>query len=186
MAGLLNNILDYIRVNDEDDYDDYDEMDSVKEEPVVRSSRRSEAAEPKASRRNRFQEADEEEQESTMRRERAARTERGSSKVVPMRTLTKGLEVCVVRPSSFADSQQICNELLGGRACVLNLEGFDEDNAQRIIDFVSGCLFSIDGKIHRISRYIFILAPNSVDISGDYLELLPSEKNSSVTINKEL
>ena len=37
MAGLLNNILDYIRVNDEDDYDDYDEMDSVKEEPVVRS-----------------------------------------------------------------------------------------------------------------------------------------------------
>ena len=182
MAGLLNNILDYIRVNDEDDYDDYDEMDSVKEEPVVRSSRRSEAAEPKASRSNRF----EEEQESTMRRERAARTERGSSKVVPMRTLTKGLEVCVVRPSSFADSQQICNELLGGRACVLNLEGFDEDNAQRIIDFVSGCLFSIDGKIHRISRYIFILAPNSVDISGDYLELLPSEKNSSVTLNKEL
>ena len=37
MAGLLNNILDYIRVNDVDDYDEYDEMDSVKEEPFVRS-----------------------------------------------------------------------------------------------------------------------------------------------------
>ena len=184
MAGLLNNILDYIRVNDVDDYDEYDEMDSVKEEPVVRSSRRADSADAKASRRSRFQEEDDD-QESSARHERSARTERSSSKVVPMRKLTKGLEVCVVRPASFADSQQICNELLGGRACVLNLEGFDEDNAQRIIDFVSGCLFSIDGKIHRISRYIFILAPNSVDISGDYLELLPSEKNSSVTFNKD-
>ena len=107
-----------------------------------------------------------------MRRERAARTERSSSKVVPLRTLTKGLEVCVVRPSSFADSQQICNELLGGRACVLNLEGFDEDNAQRIIDFTSGSCFAISGNLQKISHYIFIITPAIVDISGDFQEIL--------------
>ena len=92
--------------------------------------------------------------------------------------------MCIVKPSSFEDSQQVCEVLLGGRACVVNLEGFDADDAQRIMDFISGCIFAIDGKLHRISKYIFIFAPSNVDISGDYLDLLPDDKKNAMTINK--
>lgn len=181
MAGFLNNILDYIRVNDDEDYD-YDEYDDVKEEPVVNNSRRSEAVERKSSRKSY---AHAEEEDSLDMPRRAARTERSNSKVVPMRSAVRGLEVCIVKPTSFEDSQQVCDILLNGRACVVNLEGFDPDEAQRIMDFISGCIFAINGKLHRISKYIFIFAPDNVDISGDYLDFLPDDKKKTMTINKE-
>ena len=79
----------------------------------------------------------------------------------------------------------MCEILLGGRAAVVNLEGFDTEVAQRIMDFISGCIFAIDGKLHRISKYIFIFSPNNVDISGDYLELLPEDKKNTLTISKD-
>lgn len=180
MAGLLSNILDYIRVNDEDDYDEYDDYDEVKDEPVVNHVRSSATTERKSGRRDRV----EEEEREDARRERAARPER-SNKVVPMRGTSRNLEVCIVKPSSFEDSQEVCDILLDGRACVVNLEGFDADDAQRIMDFISGCIFAIDGKLHRISKYIFIFAPSNIDISGDYLALLPDDKKNAMTINKE-
>lgn len=182
MAGLLDNILDYIRVNDEDEYDEYDEYENVKEEPVVSNVRTSEATERKFGRRNHA--ADMEEEKEPTRRERAPRAER-NNKVVPMRGASRGLEVCIVKPTSFEDSQQVCDILLDGRACVVNLEGFDADEAQRIMDFISGCIFAIEGKLHRISKYIFIFAPANVDISGDYLALLPDDKKNAMTINRE-
>ena len=55
---------------------------------------------------------------------------------------------------------------------VLNLEGLDVDIAQRIIDFTSGSCFAISGNLQKISHYIFIITPASVDISGDFQEIL--------------
>ena len=43
--------------------------------------------------------------------------------------------------------------------------GFDPDDAQRIMDFISGCIYAINGKYHQISKYIFIFTPENVDIS---------------------
>lgn len=185
MVNFINNLLDYVRVNDEDyDYDEYDEDDvqAVRDDSVMSNVKRSEATERKAAKRN-FSRNVEEEEYEIPRRERAARTEK-NSKVVPMRATSKGLEVCIVKPTAFEDAQQVCEILLGGRACVVNLEGFDADDAQRIMDFISGCIFAIDGKLHRISKYIFIFAPDNVDISGDYLDLLPDDKKNTMTINK--
>ena len=81
------------------------------------------------------------------------------------------MEVKIVQPTSFEDSQEICNTLLESKPVVVNLEGFDPDDAQRIIDFISGCIYAINGKYHQISKYIFIFTPENVDISGDSLSL---------------
>lgn len=183
MAGLLNNILDYIRVNDEDDYDEYDDYESVKEEPVISNVRTSESTERKFSRRSHA--TDLEEEKETTRRERAPRADR-NNKVVPMRGTSKGLEVCIVKPTSFEDSQQVCDILLDGRACVVNLEGFDADEAQRIMDFISGCIFAIAGNMCQVSRYIFIFSPKGVEISGDYLKSLENDQSYNIAnFNKE-
>ena len=47
-----------------------------------------------------------------------------------------------------------------------------EDVAQRIIDFTSGSCFAISGNLQKISNYIFIITPSSVDISGDFQDIL--------------
>lgn len=103
-------------------------------------------------------------------------------KVVPMnRTM---MEVSIIKPNTFEDSQNICNMLLAGRPVVVNLEGFDPDDAQRIMDFISGCIYAIKGQYHQISKYIFIFSPENVDISGDSLTF-DGNTAKMPTINRE-
>ena len=85
---------------------------------------------------------------------------------------TGGMEVVVVKPTSVEDSREITETLLANRTVVLNLEGIDVDIAQRIIDFTSGSCFAINGNLQKISRYIFIITPASVDVSGDFQDIL--------------
>ena len=84
----------------------------------------------------------------------------------------QGMEVCVIKPTSVEDAREITETLLANRTVVLNLEGLDVDIAQRIIDFTSGSCFAISGNLQKISRYIFIITPQSVDISGDFQNIL--------------
>ena len=69
---------------------------------------------------------------------------------------------------AIEDEREITDFLLEGRTVVLNVEGLAVDIAQRIIDFVSGSCYAMDGNLQKISNYIFIITPASVDISGDF------------------
>lgn len=93
------------------------------------------------------------------------------SKFIPISTTRMGNEVCIMKPLSFDDSQDICDVVLSSRIAVVNMEDLDMAMAQRIIDFLSGTIYAIDGKLFNISSYIYICAPNNVDISGDYAEI---------------
>ena len=101
---------------------------------------------------------------------------KATPKVTPMRQMKKmpgtGMEVCVIKPTTVEDAREITETLLANRTVVLNLEGLDVDIAQRIIDFTSGSCFAISGNLQKISHYIFIITPASVDISGDFQEIL--------------
>ena len=92
-----------------------------------------------------------------------------SSKVVPMK---RGMEVSMVKPTSIEDAREICDYLLAGKAVVLNMEGIHTEVAQRIIDFTSGATYSMNGNLQKISSYIFIATPESVELSGDFQEII--------------
>ena len=81
-------------------------------------------------------------------------------------------EVCIFKPSSIEDSREITETLLQGKAVVINFEGLHVEISQRIIDFISGSCYALDGNLQKISNYIFIATPDSVDISGDFQELV--------------
>ena len=82
------------------------------------------------------------------------------------------MEVCVIKPTTVEDAREITETLLLNRTVVLNVEGLDVDIAQRIIDFTSGSCFAISGNLQKISNYIFIITPPSVDISGDFANIM--------------
>ncbi len=82
------------------------------------------------------------------------------------------MEVCVIKPTSVEEAREITDTLLANRTVVLNLEGIDVEVAQRIIDFTSGSAYAIRGRLQKISHWIFIVTPKSVDISGDFPEIL--------------
>lgn len=176
MSNIFKNFLNSMKLTEDDEYEDYLEEEAEKEEKKAKRN------EKRAEKQERFEEASnshsfaaQQSAAADMKKERMPKMERSSaSKVVPIRTTTKGLEVCIMKPTSFEDSQEICDLLLTGRATVINLEGFDDKLAQRTMDFISGSVYAINGKLHRISNCIFIISPDTVDISGDYLDLIQS------------
>ena len=109
---------------------------------------------------------------------------KASPKVVPARSkkaVGSGMEVCVIKPNSVDDAREITDTLLANRTVVLNLEGIDVDIAQRIIDFTSGSTYAINGNLQKISRYIFIITPASVDISGDFQSMINGAFGSGIS-----
>ena len=91
------------------------------------------------------------------------------NKVVSMR---RSMEVSLVKPTSMDDAKEICDYLLAGKAVVLNMEGIHTEVAQRIIDFTSGATYSMNGNLQKISNYIFIATPQTVELSGDFQDIL--------------
>lgn len=87
-------------------------------------------------------------------------------------------EVCVFKPSSIEDSREITETLLQGKAVIINFEGLHVEISQRIIDFISGSCYALDGNLQKISNYIFIATPDTIDISGDFQDLLGGEESS--------
>lgn len=191
MANLFKNILDSLKLTEDEEYDDYvNEVEEKELKRVERMERKATKQQPPFSRS--FERENESQTPlvnnivSEPKKERIARMEKmTSNKVVPIRTTPKGFEVCIMKPSTFEDSQDICDMLLSGRAAVINLEGFDVDLAQRIMDFISGSVYALNGKLHQISSYIFIISPDTVDISGDYLDLIKNDGFEVPTLNKE-
>lgn len=97
---------------------------------------------------------------------------------------TKGkvsMEVCVIKPAAFEDAREISETLLADRTVILNMEGLDTSVAQRIIDFMSGTCYAIDGNMQKISPYIFVITPAQVELSGDLLGLVDTFDFSGVS-----
>lgn len=184
---FMNNIMNLFKISDDDDYDDfdddyeddYDEEEYEEEETPKRASRKSsvedyEAAAPEEEPVNESSSRKVQRSESSRYEEQPVHNKKRKTnqKVVPIRRQQSSMAVCVVKPSNVEDAKEITETLLDGKAVVLNLEGLHVDLAQRIIDFASGSCYAIDGNLQKISSYIFIITPASVDISGDIPDLL--------------
>ena len=89
-----------------------------------------------------------------------------SGKVVNIHSANQ-FKMIVSQPDTFDDAQDICDHLKAKKPVVINLEGIEKSDAQRIIDFLSGSIYALDGSNQKVSCDIFVIAPNNVDVSGD-------------------
>ncbi|ADL07769.1 cell division protein SepF [Thermosediminibacter oceani] len=79
-------------------------------------------------------------------------------------------KVVVFKPSNFDEVRVITEELKNRRAVIVNLESLDKETARRILDFLSGSVFALDGTVKKVGSGTFVFAPNNVDISGLNME----------------
>lgn len=95
-------------------------------------------------------------------------------KVVNINTTTQ-LKVVVVTPDSFEEVRDIADHLKQKKPVVINLEGVEREIAKRIVDFLSGSVYALDGSIQKISSGIFLIAPYNVGIMGDFKDELKNK-----------
>lgn len=164
--SILTKLMNTMRLNEDEDEDYFDQEDDYETERQTKKSlfNREE---------NDTYEDDEEQKPRFFR----------SSKVVSMK---RSMEVSLIKPTSIEDAREICDYLLAGKAVVLNMEGIHTEVAQRIIDFTSGATYSMNGNLQKISSYIFIATPDSVELSGDFQDLLTSGSLNASGLNIHL
>lgn len=79
----------------------------------------------------------------------------------------KPMRVVVMEPTSFEEAQNIADQLKSRRPVIVNLESTDKALAKRIVDFVSGTTYALNGNMQKVGMGIFLFVPSNVDISGE-------------------
>ena len=79
----------------------------------------------------------------------------------------QSVKMVITQPTSFEQSEEICNYLKEKKSIIINLEYVNKEVARRIIDFLSGAVHALNGHIQKVSNSIFLLAPVNYDIESD-------------------
>ncbi len=98
------------------------------------------------------------------------RKNRENNKIVSMpqaQTNANAIKMVISQPTSFEQSDEICSFLKERKSVIVNLEYVNKDVARRIVDFISGGVYALDGYIQKVSNSIFLVAPSNYEITNE-------------------
>ena len=107
-----------------------------------------------------------EENEREKSSQEEVRSSRKNAQVVSIHS-QKQMRVVVMEPTSFEEAQNIADQLKSRRPVIVNLENAEKTLAKRIVDFISGTTYALNGNMQKVGNGIFLFVPNNVDISGE-------------------
>ena len=81
-------------------------------------------------------------------------------------------QLVLVRPERFETAAEIVDQLRGKRAVLINLETTPKDVTRRLVDFLSGAAYAMDGKVKKVAANTYIITPPNVDLVGDLMDEL--------------
>lgn len=106
---------------------------------------------------------------------------RRNNKVVNMpQANTQAIQMVISQPTTFEQSDEICGFLKEKKSVIINLEYVNKDVARRIIDFVSGAAYALDGYMQKVSNSIFLIAPSNYEITN---EMAREEMKSKLSVS---
>ena len=169
--SFWDNVKKFAQPYAEDDYDDYDEEEEVEgyeeeEEVEARPARRRTPV---------FNFSTEEEPAAASAAAPAAKTGFSGSVV----SMSNKQEVVLFHPANFNDTSKAADDLRNKKAVIVNMENVDKAMARRVVDFLSGCAYALDGKVKKIAQSTYLFCPHNMDVVGD-LENLQTEVESYV------
>ena len=164
--SLWDSVKKFTQPYSDDEYDEYDEEsgnyeDEVEEQPV-------------RPRRNPIFGSSNE--ESANYHNKPTGTTAFSGQVVSMGNKQ---EVVLFHPANFNDTSKAADDLRNRKAVIVNMENVDKAMARRVVDFLSGCAYALDGKVKKVAQSTYLFCPHNMDVIGD-LENLQAEAETYV------
>ena len=164
--SFWDNVKKFAQPYADEDYDDYDEeeMDEFEEEeaaPAPRERRRAPAFNFSGN--------------DTAATTTPAAGTGFSGNVVSMSGNKQ--EVVLFHPANFNDTSKAADHLRNKKAVIVNMENVDKAMARRVVDFLSGCAYAVDGKVKKVAQSTYLFCPFNMDVVGD-LENLQNEVES--------
>lgn len=164
MPKVFDRLRDLMFGEYDEDYDEEYEDEYEEEDVPVRETRRTPLREV-----NR-------EPEYSSPSKRSSSSSRTNPNVYSINTNVQ-MQVVVIQPTCYEDAQQVCDQVKAKKPVVINLEQVEYPVAQRIMDFLSGTCYSLEGSIQRVANNIFVIAPENVEISGEFKEEIKSRSS---------
>ena len=107
-----------------------------------------------------------------------------NNKVVTMPGQGQPIRMVISQPTTFEQSDEICSFLKEKKSVIVNLEYVNKDVARRIVDFISGGVYALDGYIQKVSNSIFLVAPSNYEITNEMArEEIKNKLSVSCAIN---
>ena len=191
--SFWDNVKKFTQPYADDDYDDYDEEDDYLDdydepaEPARRERRRAPAAAPAPAPVSEpatdfgfssFAPTPAPAPAPAAAPVKAAPATGFSGSVVSM-TRSSKQEVVLFRPGSFNDTSKAADDLRSNKAVIVNMENVDKAMARRVVDFLSGCVYALDGTVNKIAQSAYLFCPHNMDVIGD-LENIQAEVESYI------
>lgn len=99
--------------------------------------------------------------------------------------VSKGGQMILVEPRAYSEAEGIATSLKQRNCVVVNLKRVTSDQAKRIIDFLSGCIFAIGGSMEKIGVGIYLCTPKNITVQGQITEDREKAKQNSNNKNTE-
>ena len=163
--SIWDSVKKFTRPYGDDEYDDYDDLDSYEEEETPRRNRASDA-DSKSYASN-----------ETSTSSASTRSTGFSGQVLNMNSSKQ--EVVLFHPSSFNDCTKAADDLRDKKGIIVNLENVDKALSRRVVDFLTGCAYALDGKVNKIAQSTYLFSPHNMNVVGD-LETMQAEAESYI------
>ncbi len=124
-----------------------------------------------------YEEEEEFEEELPSMAEQEPAYRRRGGTVVNLHT-QKQVRVILTEPRDYEDTQGIADHLKGHRSVVVNLHLASYDVAEKIVDFLSGCVYALGGSMQKLGHLVFLCAPDNVDVEGVISEYWEGENRT--------
>ena len=172
--SFWDNVKKFAQPYDDDDYDDYDEELDDYEESAAEAAPRTRRPSPFASTTA-----------STAAPAAAAAAPAAPVASTPsfggqVLNMNSGKqEVVLFHAKTFDDAAKAADELCKRKAVILNMENVDKALTRRVVDFLSGAVYALDGRVKKVAQSTYLFCPHNMDVTGD-LENIKAETDSYV------
>ena len=168
--SFWDNVKKFAQPYSDDEYDDYDEeMDSFEEE--------EQEAAPRSRRTSPFATAQDADLGTAATASTTASSTGFGGQILNMSSGKQ--EVVLFHAKTFDDAAKAADELRRRKAVILNMENVDKALTRRVVDFLSGSVYALDGSVKKIAQSTYLFCPHNMDVVGD-LENLQGEVESYI------
>ena len=164
--SFWDNVKKFAQPYSDEDYDDYDEeLDSYEEESQEPASRTGRRVSPFASLSQETESAP------------VSSASNGFSGQILNSSASGKQEVVLFHAKTFDDAAKAADELRRRKAVILNMENVDKSLTRRVVDFLSGSVYALDGRVKKVAQSTYLFCPHNMDVVGD-LESIQAESES--------
>ena len=155
MAAIINKLMNAIGIGEEEEYE---EVDYNNEEETLDDNEEENYYKPSYKSSRSFKDIERESQYSTRNLQ---------SKIVPINAAVSSSKMVITQPTCYDEVEAIGEYLKNKKSIIINLENVGKEDARRILDFMSGAAFMVEGTIQKVSNLIYLITPKNVEIQND-------------------